>query len=112
MKFITQPDNAYNESRISLDGKSYSLLTQWVGRTESWYISLKTDEGDIVFDNVRLVPYVSLARHNTDLMPQGGNLIVQKLNPQTRDLINRNNLGEGKDYVLMYYNLNEASGFG
>ena len=111
MKFITQPDNAYNESRINLEGQSYSLLTQWVGRTESWYISLKTDDGRVVFNNVRLAPYVAISRHNSDLMPAGGNLVVQKINPQAKELINRNNLGEGKDYVLMYYNINEASSF-
>ncbi len=111
MQFITQPDNAYNESKVNLGGIPYNLLTQWIGRTESWYISLTTDEGEVVFNNVRLAPYISISRHNTPLMPEGGNLVVQKLNPVTRDLINRNNLGEGKDYVLMYYNISEASSF-
>ena len=111
MKYITQPDNAYNQSRVSLDGETYNIETQWIGRTSSWYASLKTGEGAIVFNNVRLVPYVAISRHNYPLMPEGGNIVVQKLNKQTRNPVGRDNLGEDKDYAILYYNINEVSSY-
>lgn len=106
MEIIKTPSQASSSYKVSLEGQSYKLYQRFNTRTQSWYLDVYNSDNSPLVLGRKLLPEVPIIVRNLDLMPKGNLTVVQNKSSLATS-ITRDNLGEGKDYELNYYTLED-----
>lgn len=102
---LDSPDGSY---KVSLEGQVFTIKTRYNSRTESWYLSVETNEGVIITSYEKMIPKQALVQYNTEMFASGNLYLVN--NTQDASLIpERDSLGSGKIFELYYLTEDEIS---
>jgi hypothetical protein len=99
---IRVPDSALHSQTINISSNTYTIKYKYNTSDLSWYISLYTVDDEIILGDTKVMPNQNLTgRFPYYQVFTGGNIwCLRTKNDFTP--INRNNLGIGKLYELVY----------
>ena len=108
MDTISTPNTANSTQRVNLSGSNYILKQRFNTRTQSWYIDVLNNSGDVLIYGSKLLLNVPLVVRNLNSMPDGNLAVYKKIGAKST-VLGRNNLGVDQDYVLCYYTLEDLT---
>lgn len=64
--------NAVWSESVDLDGIVYRLTFTWSTRSQSWSMTIATNDGTPIVSGIKILPQISLLqRHKSELLPPG-----------------------------------------
>ena len=101
-----RPDLTHYDMQIVLDNVTYTLEFQWNFRESSWYLSVKTETGEDIQTNIKVVVEWALGARSVDSRwPPGKLIAIDTTNTSTNPGIA--DLGDRVD--LLYYSAAEVA---
>jgi len=109
---IYNSDSPYSQQRISANGGVFILVFKYNIRDKSWYIDIKTSDGQTsIKDGIKVVANQNLTgQYVLEDFPDGNIWcfrVQNDFNPVSRD-----NLGDGKTYTLTFLSPEEEEVLG
>lgn len=105
--YIPVPGAAYSTQRLTLDGRTYTLMLAWSQLIESWHLSLFDSEEQPIACGLRVVTGWPLLRYyGSDSRLPPGEMVAQSL---TTDVSppKFDDFGIGKRVELIYFAQNQ-----
>ena len=90
----------------TIEGQVLFFKFKWVGRTDTWYLDITTQDGEPLVLAAKLVPNTPLMRRNRQLGPEG-NFYVFKKPASPRVTAGRYDTGVNKGFQIHYYTQDE-----
>lgn len=98
--FINNNSGSYAEDlKVTLNGESYTLNIWFSDSTKSYNISISNTEG-VLIENLRLTEN-TVVTFKHDIVGFEGDIALVKMT-NTPEAPNRDNVGVGKDYTILY----------
>lgn len=105
---INIPDSPSSTTKVSLGGITYRFNFTYIGTTRSYYVVVRDMDGNVVIPSSKLVEGVDLVRKYKHFGFDHGTLVVAKVR-ETESKPGRNNIGNNKPYLLVYFSNDEIN---
>lgn len=101
-------EGANSSFTTTLEGNRYRFNLKWNSRSETWHLSIQTDDGVPIITGQKVLPRLETVLHNEELFADGNVFAISSILDDD-ELITRDNLGVGKTYQLYYVPQEEAN---
>ena len=94
------PSAPHSSYLTTIDNEVYKFVFRWSSRASVWHLDVFTSEGVSLVVGAKLVPNVGLIRSSHINAPEGKLGVVN--NTADKHVPNRDNIGVGQDFELVY----------
>lgn len=94
------PSSPHTSYLTTIENETFRFVFRWNTRASVWHLDVFASDGEALTVGAKLVPNIPLIRTTSIKAPNG--LLIVVNNTTNQSIPNKENIGVGKDFELVY----------